>query len=370
MDDMSMIRGALAADSPHPRVVAEGRQRLLRASLLRARRTRTARTARRGAAFALTGALAATAVVATAVLGGGTPPRSGDSATIGRSSHDFLLTAARRAESTSTSGTYWHVRTRLTKTWPAQLGSGDNRYTVEDTAIEEEWTNRDGQTWRGRREWVEPKTSEDEAAWRRDGSPDEWCPENADVSEPFCLRTTPGTAYVTRMEGDAAFLVAEEHELSFDELQQLPQDPNALRDWANRVASDVLDDSASDELFDYSAAGVLVDLLVDVPVRPEVRAAAFRALADMPNVRSTGPTEDALGRHGVGISVEVDGVKAVVADGVAKGKVVDGFTRRLIIDPETSYVLADQGTGDGHDEGTLILDVGWTDEKPHEPARP
>jgi hypothetical protein len=64
---------------------------------------------------------------------------------------------------------------------------------------------------------------------------------------------------------------------------------------------------------------------------------------------------------------------AVVGDGSAV--VVPGgeLIRTQILDPDTSLVLADQtSVGNNSDpvSDTLILEVGWTNEKPHKPALP
>ncbi len=121
-------------------------------------------------------------------------------------------------------------------------------------------------------------------------------------------------------------------------------------------------------------AGELSDLLVDPPVPPGVRAAAYRALADMPNVTSIGPTRDELGRAGIGIEIaEGVGWIAVPGDGGRVTGPASELTRTLIIDPHTSRVLADETSiGNRSDPAseTLILGVGWTNEKPRRPALP
>jgi hypothetical protein len=92
----------------------------------------------------------------------------------------------------------------------------------------------------------------------------------------------------------------------------------------------------------------------------------------MPNVKSMGPTQDALGRDGVGILIDagdVDGAFLPSGDRFTAGE----LTRKLIIDPDTSHVLADQAGVDktfDQSSGTLILEVGWTDERPHAPVFP
>ncbi|HZA41969.1 MAG TPA: hypothetical protein VFA00_15250, partial [Actinomycetota bacterium] len=105
---------------------------------------------------------------------------------------------------------------------------------------------------------------------------------------------------------------------------------------------------------------------------PDVRAAAYRALADMPNVTSIGPTHDELGRAGTGILIDPGASARIVGRGSQVSE-TGKFSRMLIIDPDTSLVLADQISIDKSNDpagSTLILEVGWTDEGPHEPALP
>jgi hypothetical protein len=169
--------------------------------------------------------------------------------------------------------------------------------------------------------------------------------------------------------GQDTFVVVEGRELTFEQLQQLPDDPEALRDWVVDAVEDDLDPSASASILDDNVAEVLANLLVDVPAPPGVRAAAYRALADMPNVKSIGPIRDELGRAGVGILIDTEGIVVSRGGSHNEGK----LTHKLIIDPNTSHVLARQANvGEDADpvSGTLIQEVGWTDEEPHEPARP
>jgi hypothetical protein len=381
MDEMSMVRWLLDEPPPPPHVVAEGRERLFGSPDPGVRTIPTAsgvsRTRRSRLAFwstlGLTGAAAAAALaVATLVPGAGTTPEAGDPATPEGSARNVLLVAAARAESTPTNGTYWHVRRMSRTTGPQKLGHGEDRYTLQLRSITEEWTKRNGQAWWGRREWVRPKTAEDEAAWRRDGSPSKWCMGKTDTEppEPICLHTAPGTASL--MKDYHAFEVVEGRELTFTQLQRLPEDADALRAWIVDAVKDDLDKPVPADVLDFNVTDVLANLLVDVPVPPRVRAAAYRALADMPNVKSTGPTRDELGRAGVGIVID-DGRRAhVVGPGVSSFK-AGKLTRKLIIDPDASYVLASQtsiGKSSDSFSGTLILEVGWTNEKPHKPAMP
>ena len=382
MDEISMTRRLLTESQPEPHVVAEGRKRLIAAAVHdegwtpSARPTRTTRRVafRRSVGLALTGALAAGVLAVTTLLPGvDTSPRPGGPPAADGSAREVLLAAAVRAESVPTSGAYWHVRSTSTTTWPRELGRGDNRYTVELHSVTELWTERNGQTWWGQREWVRPRSPEDEAAWRRDGSPSKWCMGKTDTEppRPNCLHTAPGAASLTPV-GEDTFVVVEGRELTFAQLQRLPDDAETLRDWVVDAVEDDLDPSVSADILDDNVAEVLANLLADVPAPPGVRAAAYRALADMPNVKSIGPTSDELGRAGVGILIDApDGAAIFLPRGgpYKAGK----LTRKLIIDPDTSHVLARQANvGEGSDpvSSTLILEVGWTDEEPHEPERP
>ena len=252
---------------------------------------------RRAVGLGLTGAVVAAVIaVATLVPGVDTSPGAGGSPATDGSARDVLLAAAVRAESAPTRGTYWHVRSTSTTTWP--------RSSVAATTATRSSCGRSrsyGPTAAARpggvqRRWVRPKSSEDEAAWRRDGSPNRWCMGNTDTEppQPNCLHTAPGTASLSA--GQDTFVVVEGRELTFEQLQRLPDDPQALRDWVVDASEDDLDPSVSAEIIDLNVAEVLANLLVDVPVPPGVRAAAYRALAGMPNVRSSGPTRDELGR--------------------------------------------------------------------------
>ncbi len=379
MDEVSMTRRLLAEPSPELHVVAEGRARLLAAATHDGRSTRIARPAptARGAAFPRLVGLGLAAVLVAAVLGVATlvpredtSPGTGGPPAADGSTRDVLLAAAVRAESVPTSGAYWHVRSTSTTSLRRELGRGDKPYTVELQSVTELWTKRNGQTWWGLREWGRPKSPEDVAAWRRDGSPSEWCMGNTDTEPPQsnCVQTAPGTASLTRV-GEDTFVVVEGRDLTFEKLQRLPDEPEALQDWVVDAVEDDLDPTASAEILDDNIAEVLANLLVDVPAPPDVRAAAYRALADMPNVRSIGSTRDELGRAGVGILMDTAGI-VVTRDGPYKTRKV---TRKLIIDPDTSHVLASETIVGGSTDpfsGTLILEIGWTDQDPHEPALP
>ena len=180
--------------------------------------------------------------------------------------------------------------------------------------------------------------------------------------QPNCLHTAPGTASLTRV-GEDTFVVVEGRELTFEQLQRLPDDPDALGKWVVDAVDDDLDPSASAEILDDNVAGRFGQPARGRPGAAWCSCCRFPALADMPNVRSIGSIRDELGRAGIGILMDTAGI--VVAGG---GQYKAGnLTRKLIIDPDTSHVLASQtsvGETSVPFSGTLILEVGWTDEEP------
>ncbi|MGW3347558.1 CU044_5270 family protein [Nonomuraea rubra] len=187
----------------------------------------------------------------------------------------ILLTAATSAASSTSQGTYWHVR---------KLHDG-----VRETEL---WVTRQGRAW------------------------------------------TAEQGRVTRVTGRSPFSMAG-RDLTFAEIQALPADAAALRE---RVAAML--PAGSESLL----ADALGGLLWTKPSPPGVRAAAYRALADLPEVRYLGTDTDARGRAGEAFSFGLP----------------SGVRRTLIIDPATSQVLSSE---DGT-RSELVLVAGWTDEGP------
>jgi hypothetical protein len=377
VDELSMIRELLDEPAPSAEVVEEGRKRLLSESA-RAAAKKWRINLWRAAGVCLTGAAAATALaLATHGSGSGGAPSSStpsSAAHADTSARGVLLAASLQAASASAEGTYWHVRSMSQSTLPQKFGGGDNRYTLEQQSVTENWTTDAGQTWQGRRDWVYPKTAQDEAAWKRDGSPSRWCigQTDTDPPQPICLASAPGIASLAHI-GQDTFVISESQKLTYAELQHLPTDADALRAFLTRDAKNALDTSAGDAVVNMNVEEELANLLVDFPVSPAVRAAAFRALAEMPDVTSIGPTKDGLGRSGLGIEIKDPGVAVLVGDGSAVSAREGSLTRTLIIDRDTSQILSDQTTI-GHDSeptiDKLILEIGWTNQAPQAPTMP
>jgi hypothetical protein len=145
---------------------------------------------------------------------------------------------------------------------------------------------------------------------------------------------------ITRVTGRSPFSMAG-RDLTYQQIQSLPAEPGALRE---RVAAMLPPGSES------LLADALSGLLWTKPSAPAVRAAAYRALADLPEVRYLGGRSDARGRPGEAFSY---GLPA-------------GLQRTLIIDPASSQVLSSSDSGPGG-RSEIVLGAGWTDRGPDLP---
>jgi hypothetical protein len=247
--------------------------------------------------------LTASAAAAAVVVGSGTMApvgTVGSSPPAARLSGQQILLAAATTAATRPegSGTYWHIKTVARFT---NLTGGKNG------AVQEAWTRRDGQQWQSLR---------------------------------------PGT--VVKVNERTRFWVAGVG-LSFGQLQKLPADPAALKAWVISAAkanrSEPALTASQADLFAIDDG--LVDLLYAVPAPPAVRAAAFRALALFPGVKSLGA---------------VDGGQGLLM--VFRG----GQQDRLIIDPATSMVRSESAgatiAGKLVSKGYTVVASGWTDTLP------
>ncbi|MEV4892355.1 CU044_5270 family protein [Nonomuraea sp. NPDC055795] len=254
-----------------------------------------------------------------------------------------LLAAAAQAEK-APDGRFWHVKQKFTMRWAKEYGKPGSRYRLESSNISETWTDKEGQTWHGSvRLPVRPL---DEAAWKENGSPTSWG------------FPPPDKPTLVKGKGPRTFYVAD-GKVSFAELEKLPTDPEQLTAWMNERLLTNVNRPADGErpanltrVEDGTAAAMLVSLLYELPVSPEVRAAAYRALAGMPHVKIVEGVENA------GTAIEFR---------LQEGQPTQV---RVIIDPETSMVKSYQITGmpGKGDRIETVLASGWTDEKPAPPT--
>ena len=242
--------------------------------------------------------------VATLVPGAGTSPGGGGPVVTGGSARTVLLAAAVRAESAPTSGTYWHVRSMSRTTLPQRFGT--------------------------RRQPLHARAGVGHREMDHARRPDLVGPARVGAAEDPGGRSRVAAGRLTEQVvhgGDGhgaaqAHLPAHRARHGFpDALRQghirgdrrteltLRATPAAAAGRPTRcgpgwsVSPGTTSTRRHPPRWWISTwPNELSDLLVDPPVPPGVRAAAFRALADMPNVKSIGPIRDELGRAGVGIA--------------------------------------------------------------------
>ena len=283
MDEMDMLKDALATPGPSSDTVRKRRGEL--EQLIRHQpRARTRRPGWRVAGIGLAAAAVAVAVIAAVMFTSG-PPRTRPGAavrstatrhhpaTAKQSVQQMLLTAAASAQrAPAGSGSYWYVRVR------AATGNGNKLYLAES------WTKRDGQTW---------------IRDQKGGTPIE-LPRSPAVLGPFFLGG---------------------RELRFHQLQHLPAGPAALTRWIVTNAARHGSKSGGpvpgkaqerEDIFDS-----LISLLSELPATPQVRAAAFRALAALPGVTSLG---QAGGGQGVRFTL-LGGQQATLVIDPASGQI-------------------------------------------------
>lgn len=274
---------------------------------------------------------------------------------------EVRLTAAASAPP---EGAYWHTKTLSTSISPRRLGSGANRYRVEERQLSESWARPDGTSWYGFREaGASPKSAADQKAWRRDGSPAEWT-RTAD-GQVVSLSVKPAKGHFGQARGENTFRLGWQ-KLTYEEVQRLPADPDALKSWLARAA---LVSRTPQNAVNDSVTRTLPDLLHRIPAPKEVRTAAYQALLTMPGVRSQGTAKDGAGRTGSALSIEYP-------ETVQKDKTYRNRTD-LIVDTGAMLLLSISQTttinGKVFPNKTMtqtLLQAGWTDAGPAVPALP
>ncbi|TDE58586.1 hypothetical protein E1295_04925 [Nonomuraea mesophila] len=296
MDDIEMLHAVRPQpDAPSHAACTAARAALLERAASPSPTARRRRTPWRRVRWILIAAVAAAIAAALVIV----PGRVGDSQQPVMSSRDVLLVAAATAERTPEgAGTYWHIT-----------------ITNEEAVTEEYWYRRDGQFW------IKGK------GLKGGGTLLEWPME----PQPFAVGPL---------------------RMAFAELRSLPADEKALytRLWSAVPGSGVRPSgvpiTAAER--DGLAMEALISLISEAPVSPQVRAAAYRALASRPGVVDLGETDG--GRR---LQVPVASGNGIM--------VVDPDTGRI---RETS-VWAPLTGGMAHDpDGMWTIDAEWTDQLP------
>jgi hypothetical protein len=293
MNDLQTLRAALTTDEPAQDVVDRSRHRLQN-HMLGGRRRRRVGPLAIGAGV-LAAAVAAGVVVATLPDTPAPAPVPQAAAPVVVTGQEVLLAAATvAAQAPAGTGTYWHVK-------------------IDESQDYEYWTKADGHVWfRGAKSGGKVVL--------------------LGLPTPFRL----GGAEVT-----------------MDQIQALPAEPTALRDWiANAVAHSDIRTSAGPLTADQRQQAVLeglISLVSTLPAPPAVRAASFRAIAAYPGVRAVGAVPG-----GQGLQVPGPGGSALL--------VVDPATGR--VNQTSMYVTADGAVAQAAEGTTMAISAEWTDNLP------
>ncbi|SEG98878.1 hypothetical protein SAMN05444920_11290 [Nonomuraea solani] len=380
IDELRAARPAHLGDRPvdeHTRSV----ELALAMSGPRQRARRKSRVVRPAWGLGLAGAAAAAVTaVAVGMSGSGTLPttlpttpgkgpavaRTSPKTTVKLSARDVLLAAAENADRQSEgSGDYWHSESVLRHLSVAEKGG----YLVLEKQKSEQWTPSavGGAQWfRSQSLGAEPATDADRKAWEQAGSPSEI--EIVVPGKRFGIKvsTSPGkvrTDHSPLVDGDKVFWLGKN--VSMKDLRELPSDPGKLKKWLLASYKGHGTESTSEKMSgDAWLFRVSVGLIMDMPVTPEVRGAAFRMLAELDDVKVAADVTDTEGRQGTAVSVEEPGR----GGGITENRLIfDEATGRPLA-LETVEVRAGKGET-GFEPGdvrgsSVLLEAGWTDEKP------
>ncbi len=355
MDELEQLARARPVGPPSPHTIARSRAALIQLAGGRPARNRRVMhlRARIAVPAAATVLAVATGVAVTMLVSGTGAPNAAPSAssmpTAARAwdsanAPQLLLVAAEQAqqEGAPGTGTYWVSTVEHGSLLP--VGADNNRYVLRARRTEITWKpllpGKDVvfvSRWAG----AEPLSDRDKAAWRAAGSPTSW-----PIDPPPGCPPDPGNVYtaepggperVVRRPPDAQLFMVAWESLTAEQVRALPSDPDALRTWLLGVidkqnlprANPV---QAGESLFD-----AVVSMMLNLPITPAVRSAAFRVLAGVPGIKSHGAVTDAKGRSGVAVSVENN-------DTIEERRADPGGPREvtLILDPNTGAVLGRQ----------------------------
>ncbi|WP_406309232.1 CU044_5270 family protein [Streptomyces sp. NBC_00623] len=244
-----------------------------------------------------------------------------------------LLSAAKKAETSATGGTYWQTTTRSENVEVS--GEEGGLFAVRTTSTEQ-WSvgvraGAQSLMISGLDSVTEPRTKADEARWRAAGSPHTVKIKVKTMTGTNTLGLTMGTRppMVMRTNIDDKIYALGSRNVTYQDLGELPSKSGELRTYLERLYAA---DSGA-ETGAGRTAWVLRQAanLITMPVKPAVRAAAYRVMADLPGVKVRGRVSDPLGREGVG----------VVFPGTARTSL--GITeQRLVVDPSTGAMLSEQ----------------------------
>ncbi|MEV5961965.1 CU044_5270 family protein [Kribbella sp. NPDC051952] len=366
MNEFEKLRRAFPEqDGPTPEAIRAARQQI--EGLIREARTPAVSKWRAG--WVGTAVTAATAMVAVVGLGGALLVGNRGGSEAGPSvvtpmsprlvtAAQVLLAAAVRQEvDEKVSGRYYRVRSLQVTTGPRV---GRPRYTLERRSITESWMPmKPGvESWFG---WVQlgyrPATPADVAMWKAQGSPRTWLPYPDQL-----ISSSDGEPVVNKMsfrDVPPGYFLTGDKPLSAQQIAALPTDPAKL---TKVLAQGTLPDATA-EVRNYAIFSAAGRLLFETPSPPKLRGAALRVLATLPGTRIRTGVKDPIGRVGTEVTITADLSKA------SGGKTfLFGRGASFIIDAATGRLLSSH-LGGPKNSSTIVLESGWTDDKPTPPSR-
>lgn len=359
MDELQAVRELFAEPAPpRPEVIAGARARVLGRTPLRRR------IWLRAAVPAVAAAAAAAVVAAVAVWspGGGAgvsqlpAGATGTGPGASAAARNILLTAARRVAGAATppAGRYWQTRDVVANV--VTVGPAGRHYLIVEKVAAQQWTARlaPGPTFSFVRALgVQFPSARDLRAWRLDGSPTTWNIDQEDsLADPHGLASgfghdiTAGRGKQMSMgvysTGTGKSFGIGHTPLSARELQALPASPA-------RLEALILRGSSTDPGAAESYLFQVTPSLLAMPVTPAVRAALYRMLAALPDVRSLGQVKDAAGHSGAAVALtgrfqRCGGYGQELSQGDRTGYRFSSCTvqQRLVIDLHTGLPLAQE----------------------------
>ncbi|MGI5205327.1 CU044_5270 family protein [Spirillospora sp. CA-108201] len=400
MNETARVR-RLLGEPPPPTAEASARAlaRLERAMAPGGRRVRPSGAGRRrfgrpfqlGAGLVAAGAAAAVAVVVTGQgspgSSPGAPPGSVD---LGR---EAVLVAADKAAEQPT-GDYWSAETLSGQAYVVRARTGTYAiFGAHDETFNWAGARKGmGEAYYYRELPARPQTPQDEALWRRAGSPSAIRVWSNDHYFTYSTKATKwrseGPEVGIDPKGGGTFL-----DKSVEELRSLPTDPA-------RLAAMFLDDGAMERGAGLdpkrAKAGALqaepgqmatlkimrASALLGTPIPPKVRSGLMKALAAQPGVHAAGRVTDPLGRRGVALASGDRAVTVTGEYGTPKDEQGTYRARQTIVfDERTGALLSRQDvlTRPGGPyaqmkpgfviEYQAVRSAGWTDAKPKPPVK-
>ncbi|WP_433352811.1 CU044_5270 family protein [Microtetraspora malaysiensis] len=313
------------------------------------------RRGRIGLSWGVVGVAAAGLAVAVTLV-----PHSADDRSAEPAARGLLLAAAEQTMNAATAdGRYWHTRGVNSG---GLLSSGR---TSSGVCRDETWVARSPEdpSW-----WiVHSWTRLDAVKGAQPPKKGEWSSDQAHFT---CARgnravdddtgTTPSATRLNDFaEPGSSWPNVNGKAVSVADIERLPTEPEALREVLIRwQGPGMVSDGRRDEILFEQAA----ELLLELPAPSGVRAALFRLMADLPEVRSLGGVRDPLGREAVGVAFR----SCEPGYGTESQVLFDRDTGRLL---SVGRSVGERGCADLRPAGwSAVLESGWTDESPKVPG--